>query len=74
MYAFSCYRNVIDSDHGAAGILLSRSKVNVILNGRYSDLIENDIKVAVNTILKEGILEKLKSMKSNIELYKYLIQ
>lgn len=42
--------------HGAAGILLSRSKVNVILNGRYSDLIENDIKVAVNTILKEGIL------------------
>lgn len=25
--------------HGAAGILLSRSKVNVILNGRYSDLI-----------------------------------
>lgn len=42
--------------HGAAGILLSRSKVNVILNGRYSDLIENDMKVAVNTILKEGIL------------------
>lgn len=42
--------------HGAAGILLSRSKVNVILNGRYSDLIENDIKVAVNTILREGIL------------------